>query len=283
MAQPEDIDEPLLERLYPDEPLGDLFKDDGSRADEGATARGDFTPITTRNPSCPTHTLEDRYASTYPRVFAEHRPYDELARLITDLAAARAAGPAAVRAYFQKHWDVDGLATGYAVRNWSGAWDDTHHNMFLHKRAATGKWNVIHQDFEWDFGLGKGLGFAATWNPGQTLYLGWNSANAAISKSCELPAGMTRGCNALGFMALKDAFLGAFKNEFDDKLRDLVRRGILSAEGVGKVIDEGVAKFSMDDWLATPAHKACDVDAAHTAMRRYAALRHSTVVQRLAP
>ncbi len=122
-------------------------------------------------------------------------------------------------------------------------------------------------------------------DPNETLYLGWNSPDVTISKQCELPPNPmpTFRCNSNGFFALKDAFIGAFKAKFDDKIRELVRKGILSADGVLKVIDEEVPKFSLDDWLATPTTKTCDVPARQQHMRNWAIARHATVVARLRP
>jgi hypothetical protein len=210
-----------------------------------------------------------------------------MVRLITDLSAAKAKGTAAVRDYFLKYWDVDLLAATFAVRNWSGVWDDTFHNFFPYKRASNGKWYLIQQDFEADFGIGKlgltGIGTLGTWNPAQTLYIGWNSPDANISKSCELPAGMQGGCNGLGFSALKDAFIDAFRQELNDKYRELVRKGVLAATNVLALIEEGVGKFSLDDWNASPAGKACDVKQAHDMMRAWARDRAATVNQKLSP
>jgi hypothetical protein len=287
MGQPEDIDEGLFTRTWPGEPVGDLFKDDGPGGDEGPAARGDYTVIKGPNPSCTQYTIADRYAATYRRVTYEYRPYDEMIQLITELAAARAKGAQAVRDYFTKYWEVDSLAAAFVVRNWSGVWDDTFHNTFPYKRPKTGKWYLLQQDYEGDLGLGKlnlaGIVGLGTWNAAQTLYIGWNSPDANVSKSCELPAGMTAGCNGLGFSSLKDAFIGAFRAEIDEKYRELTRKGILSADGVNALIDEAAAKFSSDDWNADPAAKACDVAQAHMIMRAWARDRAATVVQRLKP
>ncbi len=287
--EPEDIDEALVQRAYPAEAVGDLFKTDGLFGvdGEGPWGNSDFTPLKV-NSMCPTaFTLQQRYATTYDRKTFSHRTHDELVKVIDELAAARAQGPAAVVTYFNKYWDVDALATIYAIRNWAGVWDDTFHNWFPYRRP-NGKWLTIPQDFEWDFGLGKAAK-AVTSNPqepSETLYIGWNSPDVTISKQCEMPPppmGTTLRCNSNGFFSLKDAFIGAFKARFDDKMRELVRRGVLSAEGVLKVIDQEIPKFGLDDWLASPAAKACDVPARQQDMRTWAMGRHATVVARLKP
>ncbi len=285
--EPEEVDETIVKRAWPMEPVGDLFKDDGINTvdGEGPWGKGDFTPLKV-NSMCPTaFTLQQRYEATYERKTFSRRSHDELVKVINELAVARPKGPAAVVDYFNKYWDVEALATVYAIRNWAGVWDDTVHNVFPYRRP-NGKWVPIPQDFELDLGIGKGRSTLSPWDPAQTLYMGWNSPDPVISKQCELPPnamGITPGCNGIGFFAVKDAFIGAFKAKFDDKIRELVRKGILSAEGVLKVIDEEAPKFSLEDWLAAPSAKSCDVPAAHQTMRNWAMARHATVVQRLRP
>ncbi len=284
----EDIDETIVKRAWPMEPVGDLFKDDGigSSDGEGPWGRGDFTPLKLHSMCPTTFTLEQRYAATYDRKTFSHRSHDELIKVIEELVVARRQGPAAVVDYFNKHWDIDSLAATYAIRNWAGVWDDTVHNVFPYRRP-NGKWVAIPQDFDWEFGLGKAAkGGYSPWDPNQTLYIGWNSPDVTISKHCELAPnamGLVPGCNGIGFFALKDAFIGAFKATFDDKIRELVRKGILSADGVLKMIDEEAPRLSLEDWQASPANKACDIPARHQDMRDWAVARHATVVQRLRP
>src|SRR5262249_23043762 len=122
------------------------------------------------------------YKAGYPRENYEYRPYDEFIKLITDLAAARMAGNGAVRQYFMKYWDVP-LLTIYAVRNWAGVWDDTHHNMLLYKRPSTGKWIPFQQDFDWDFGLGQSSYDLARWHLASAL-----RAHRAVGKTEKLAA-----------------------------------------------------------------------------------------------
>ncbi len=288
-AQPEDVDDTIIKRAYPTEAVGDLFKTDGTYGvdGEGPWGKSDFAPLAV-NSMCPTaFTLQQRYVTTYERKTYDHRSHDELVKLIDDLAAARARGGSAVVDYFNKYWDVDALAAIYAIRNWAGAWDDSFHNWFPYRHPG-GKWVTIPQDFEWDFGLGRAANPTNTtpWDANETLYLGWNSPDVAISKQCELPPnamGVYPRCNSNGFFALKDAFIGAFKAKFDDKMRELVRKGILSAAGVIKVIDEEAPKFGLEDWLSAPAVPACDVPARQQDMRVWATARHATVVARLKP
>lgn len=296
MAELERIDEELVRRyLKPGEPMGEIFKDDGAGGNAAAHARGDFRPIAHDPNYCNGKwTLDQRYEATYPRVNFDHRGPAEIKKLILDLDAAKRAGPDAVRAYFQRHWDVDALLTSYAIRNWTGVWDDTFHNYYPVKRAD-GKWTLIQQDFEWTFGLGgspelrNGEYGLAPWNANVTFYIGVRYEDRIV-RQCEIePAGsawMTGwrvgNCNALGFFELKDQLIRTHRQQFDDKLRALSKT-ILAPENVNRVIDEAVKEFNLNDWNEAPAVKACSPQRQHEVMKTWVRDRHRVLVERLKP
>jgi hypothetical protein len=186
--------------------------------------------------------------------------------------------------------------TTYAVRNWAGGWDDTFHNYFPYKNPATGKWVVIQQDFDQDLGVGAWAALQqapiyhrmARWSPQRTFYYGWNAPDPRISKQCELPPGYT-ACNDLGFNALKSDFIGAFKQRFADRVRKLVSKGnVLSTAEARATVEEGIAKFSLEDWLESPAEKrqglvTLDASAAHEAMRDWPRARNAAAATLLGP
>jgi hypothetical protein len=200
MGQPEDVDEESIARIFPGEPAGDLFKNEGASRNDGPITRGDFKPLDQLAELCPGVTPAQAYAATYERKTYEWRGHAELIKLIEDLEVARKAGVAAVKKHFQTYWDIPRLAAGYAVRKWAGAWDDFAHNMFVYKRA-NGKWIVIHQDYEIDMGLGSRsvphTGLRSSWDYNETLYQGWSDVSM---QTCELPGVATsadaaaRGC-----------------------------------------------------------------------------------------
>ena len=55
--------------------------------------------------------------------------------LIEELHAARAEGLPALRAFFERHFDLARLTDYMVVRNWLSAWDDVWQNHYLYRRA----------------------------------------------------------------------------------------------------------------------------------------------------
>lgn len=295
VAETEQVDEKMMSRYAAKgQVVGDMFKNDAPGGDEGPAAKGDLFPIG-MNAKCPQFNLAARYEATYPRVNYDYRGYGQIMKLVTDLDAAAKKGNVSpeVKAYFEANWDVDQLAKSMAIRNWSGVWDDTFHNMYFYKQPSNGKWILIQQDFEWDFGLGRfggeqGLG---PWRSDVTLYIG-SFQDQPIGKTCELPIPpppMTVVCNSLGFSRLKNLFIQNFKTKFDDTMKALVK-DVLSPGNVLKVIEAGVKEFKKEDWDAAPASKIfcgakrdmmCSVDAVHEAMVKWTNERAAVVSQRL--
>ncbi len=255
MMEPEDIDEPMFARsLATGEAMGEIYKADGFISDEANQAWGDGRVI---KALCG-FTAEQRYAVTFKRVNQTFKDHAVWMKLIEELNAARAAGGPAIRDYFTRYFDIDKMLAGFAVRNWAGSWDDTVHNYFPYQRASDGKWFFVHQDFDQDFG------FFSNKPATLSLYAGREGDPA----------------NALYFLYFKDAMLKAFKTEFDDKLKELVKT-VLQPDNVDKVIDEGLANFSLDDWNQSPSDKACNVPASVNRIRAWAKDRAAVIMQRL--
>ncbi|MFZ5891046.1 MAG: lamin tail domain-containing protein [Myxococcota bacterium] len=290
VAEMEDINQDMVERLSPKgTTIGDLFKDDGTTDDSGLLFRGDFAPPSGGR-SCSNVSVNDRYAATYPRVNYEHRGPALIIDLINALDRAVASGivSEAVKAYFNQYWDVEALLKTFAIRNWCGVWDDTFHNVFPYRRAD-GKWILIQQDFEWDFGLGS-LGEQPGLSPfraDETFYIGAYQGST-IGQTCELSSVGSR-CNNLGFSRLKNAFIQNFRNEFDATLRNLSKT-VLEPGAVSSLIDQAAAQFNQADWNAAPASKTfcgsggtqmCNFSAQVDAMKKWATDRNAALVQRL--
>jgi hypothetical protein len=292
-AEMEDIDQDLIQNFIPKgETVGDLFKDDGNSDDSGLVGRGDFAPLSGGR-SCPNVALSDRYAATYPRQDYTYRGPALISDLVSALDTALSSGVVsdAVKAYFNQYWDVPQLLKTYAIRNWCGVWDDAFHNVFPYRRAD-GKWLLVQQDFEWDFGLGSfgeqpGL---SPFRADETFYIGAYQGSA-IGQTCELDAssGRRAGCNNLGFSRLKDTFIQNFRSEYDATLRELAQT-VLEPNSVSALIEQSAAQFNQTDWNAAPATKSfCGMGGAQpcsfvdevNAMKQWANDRNATLRQRL--
>jgi spore coat protein CotH len=240
---------------------GDLFKADGASRDEGPWGRSDFSPLA---PSC-NFTAEQRYATTYERQTNDWKagPADpelvELRQMIEGLAEAKAAGLPAVRAFFEKHFDVSQLLTCNAMRNFLGVWDDGYHNYQLYKRLSDGKWLMFPLDLDWELGGDPNGAYPTFSHPASSSLFVGEAGN---------------GSNRLGAInLLKDALLKAYRGEFEQKVLELAG-GVLAEERVLGAIDDVDGQFSRRDWLESPAAKLCDVDARVAAARAWIKERH---------
>jgi spore coat protein CotH len=294
VAEMEDINEDLLEKFLPKgEPMGELFKADGSNDGAGLLPRGDFTPVGSGNGECASVSAETRYAATYQRINYDYRGPGIIIELITALDRAAASGVVseAVKSYFNQYWDVDALLKTFAIRNWCGVWDDTFHNVFPYRRGD-GKWLLIQQDFDWDFGLGSfgNQPSLSTFRADQTFYIGAYK-NSSIGQTCELSlSGEQRSrCNNLGFSRLKDTFIQNFRAEFDATLRSLSKT-VLEPNAVQALIEQSASQFNQADWDAAPASKSfcgsganqvCSFPNEVAAMKQWATDRNAALQQRL--
>ena len=263
VAQIEATNEEMMARIEgPGRPIGDLFKDDGATDEQGPWGRGDFSPLA---PHCG-FTPAQRYQTTYERETHgwkndSGRGHDDLIRLIEDLAMTKPRGNDAVRAYFAKYFDIPELTTLFAVRNWAGVWDDVVHNMFFYKRASDGKWLIIPQDFDLDFG-GDGTAMMGRWMkiPPSASFLNGEEGNAT---------GLAGG----GINQLKSAFIRAYRPELTQRLIDLSKT-VLAPDNVLEMLDQAVTEFSMADWMAAPLVQTCDVQARIQRARTWGRDRH---------
>ncbi len=229
MQRLEHMDEEMLERsLGKDTPIGDLFKSQGTRWDEGPWGFGDESPL---QPYCG-YSVDERYAATYERqTFEDTRPGSGIVRaLIEDLHAARAAGPAAVRAHFERHWDVELLTNYMVVRNWLGAWDDVWQNHYLY-RKPDGRWMVLPTDMDNHFGF---------------------SPPSAVDAS--FFAGAANGRSNFRDLSndLKDSYLRVFREEYLARLRALSET-VLHPSNVMAIIDEVAQDYVLEEARAAPA------------------------------
>ncbi len=258
MMEVENITDDLMQNVEgAGKPIGDLFKSDGASAESGPWTKGDGAPI---KPACGFTSLQ-RYQATYERqshTWKGEQEHGELIKLIEDLAAAKVVGLPAIRDYFEQNFQTDKLLSQYAIRNWAGVWDDTYHNWFPYKPPG-GKWYIVPQDFDLDFGgrLGR-----AKQPVTASFYIGEEGSPANIG----------------GLNHLKSAFIKAFRTEFDGRLVELSKT-ILAPDNVLAAIDEAAKQISMPDFDEAPAIKACDVPARVERMKSWVRDRHALLQQ----
>jgi spore coat protein CotH len=165
-----------------------------------------------------------------------------------------------------QNFDVKAVLSYMAVINWAGVWDDGIHNHLLY-RNGDGKWLVTPTDFDQDFGTGNDDG---SLNPRQlataSFYIG-EQGNPN---------------NGNGANLVKDAFFKTFKPEFNQRLLELDAT-VLKPDNVIKVLNDSMAAFSMKDWMADPATRACDAAARMDRIRQWAPARHAALLQQIRP
>jgi hypothetical protein len=250
--------EEFLEKHLPDERGGDLFKAQGYRhsANEGVVI-----------PPCGL-TSQQAHAAIY-RVKTNDWKKDHAVKPLTeDLKVARARSLPELRAFLDKTFDVKSTLTYIAIRNWSGAWDDHGHNHYLYRKPS-GKWTLFSQDNDNELG---GLRSAmldpakegGPWVPAVTFYAGVEGEPA----------------NRGGPNYVKDAFLRAYRAEYDQMLRDFDKT-ILAPANIDKLVAEWLAGFSASDLDASPGRPLCDYAAAAERVRAWARDRHPVLIERL--
>jgi hypothetical protein len=259
MMELDDVDEDLLSRFHgKDEPVGDLWKSNGTFGVVGPYGPGDETLL---GPACG-YMPTDRYRATYKRRSLDWKGPEELMSMLDKLHAARRAGLPALRAFLAETFDIDKLLSHVAMMNWAGAWDDAIHNHFLYRRPD-GRWVISAWDYDQLYGGGAGIDGNTPQNAMVTFYHGQEGDPN----------------NKLGWNVVKDSLLRAYRAEFDRRLVDMSKT-LLSPQNVIALADEGEKAFSYRDWMATPARQACNVMARIETIRRWARERDAVLAAR---
>jgi hypothetical protein len=221
-------DEDMLRRFFgKDHVVGDLFKSDGIRWEQGPFGWGDERLL---EDHCGIPAAE-RYATTYSRVTPDWKQGSaEVQKLIQDLHAARAAGIPAIRAFFSDNFDLDLLASYMAIRNWLAPWDDYFHNHYLYRRAD-GRWMLIPDDFDGEMGNNGFSSFDSSFFNGRE--------NDRSNRN-----------NWMNY--LKDAYLRAFRGELMARLQDLAG-SVLHPANVEALIDRAAADYDVDEARQAPS------------------------------
>lgn len=272
MMDIEHIDGDLMKRyLQPGEAMGDLFKSDGNASTgtvEGPWGVGDDKPISAST-ACPSWTVNQRYEYTYQRVTNKWGTPDDLRAWIEQLWMLRSQGIAsgdysAVRAFIKQTFDYQELLDYIAIRNWSQTWDDVVHNHFFYRRASDGKWLIIPQDKDLEFGE------FWSWYPGRSFFIGEENNLD----------------NRLGWTGLKDAFIKAFRPELIARIQELSSTGVLNAASYTAKVNEAASTFSLSDYQASPAAGSggfCDFNTELNNLRNFGPCRDKDIVDGIDP
>lgn len=243
-----DTEEPVLADFEGQDQAGDLFESDGvsgGDAKEGPWGLGNFTPL----PALCSLTPLQRYQFTYERHshrWKDHTPegHRELASLIEELDTLVSnrttdVDPGVV-AYFQERFDIPRLITHFAVRNWSGVWDDGTHNFQPYKRISDGKWMVLSHDFDCNFGGNSSCG--AT----QAATLSFYHPETGKGRTWTSPS------------RLKIELIKSFRTEFAAQVNELGKT-LFSEQSMNQRLDRILADFDRPGWLEAPV-RGCDLD-----------------------
>lgn len=270
MLDLEHIDADMLKRYRAaNEPVGDLFKGDGNSGPtniEGPWGMSDESVLTT-NPSCPNWTLDDRYAYTYERFTNSWDNVTALRSMIESVNSLRQAAVASgnltpLRDYLMANFDYQKVLDYIAIRNWAEPWDEAFHNHFLYRRATDGKWLLIPQDKDMEFGEFFG------WGTGKSFYIGEEGNVDNRSGS---------------WNRIKDAFIKAFRAELWSRIVQLDATGVLNPATYRSKVDQAAATFNATDYAASPAASSvCNFNTELGKLRQFGECRHNDVLDGIA-
>jgi len=234
------------------EPIGNLYKSVGCNCDEGPYGWGDARILRT---ACG-HSDLARYAATYPRKTNEWGGHEEFKNLIEELHAAWQNGRGSVvnqRAYFEKHFDIDLLLDYVAFMNYQVPFDDMFQNHFWYQRASDGLWTLAPWDLDRNFGE-------------------WQGANSSIWMGMRGDRSNRSGWSHL----LKDSFLRAFPEEYQDRLF-LLNNTILHPDNFEPLVDEAFAMANPAEAAQAPAGVACSIQGRVGSFKAFIRSRHTVI------
>ena len=260
MQEMERIGETLIRRWIrerkaedPDfhEEVGHLFKSVGCNCDEGPYGWGDER----RLPARCGYTALERYEWTYDPKIHEWAGGKLIMDLIEQLNNARAAGVEAIREFFIANFDMEMLMDYMCIINWSVPFDDMFQNHFLYRRTSDHKWFIIPWDLDRNFGFWQG--------PNSSIYMGEQGD----------PSNRSGWWNYL-----KDAFLKAFRSEYEERLLEL-NETLLTPEKMNEFLDRVLAEANPAEANQAAAPMSCSFSAAAATMRNFAVVRQRVVRQ----
>lgn len=152
----EENDDRMLERVQEEQErlrpgsigfeVGEIYKCVGTA--EGPYGDGNGRQLAAR---LPWWTALQRYEWTFALQDHGWRGHTQFKEMIDKMWAARGSvstvNTNALRAYFEKCWDVDRELTYLSTINWMVPWDDVFHNYFLWQQR-NGKWSQLPWDFD---------------------------------------------------------------------------------------------------------------------------------------
>jgi hypothetical protein len=248
-----EIEHPGEEMLKRFGDVGRLYKSSGGNTD-GAYGWGDERLL---GDLCGL-TATQRYELTYEEKTHDWVSHDELIDLLTGLAAARAAGGPALRAFFADRFDLPKLLDYTAIMNWSVPFDDMFQNHYLYRRPD-GRWLLMPWDLDLNFGGWKGAG--------ASLYIGEEGD----------PDNRSGWWNVL-----KDGFIKGYRSELAARMRVLAH-GSLSPASVSPILDAVRARANPAEAAAAPVGLACSFATREASFRQFVIDRQAVIDARVPP
>lgn len=270
MLDLESIDGEMLKRFVAKgERVGDLFKADGNAgAVEGPWGPSDESTLLS-SATCTGYSVDDRYKYTYDRKTYNWDNHSKLRKTIEAVNTLRATAVStgdysALKAFLIANYDVQKMIDYIVIRNWAVPWDEGFHNHFLYQNISDGKWFMIPQDKDREWGE------AISWyNPftktteaflgGRSFYWG-EEGNGQYNR-------------------WKDAFIKCFRNEIRQRIIDLDQAGILNPAIWQSKVQQAAATFNQTDYLLSPAvSSACNFDTELQGLMAFGGRRHLDVL-----
>ena len=266
MMDIEHIDGDLIKRWRPPgEKTGNLFKADGNAGPD--TIEGPWGMADERvlgmNPDCPMWSVDDRYAHTFQRLTNSWDTPAALRMMIEQLNSLRAqavmsGNMAPMRAWFMANFDYQRTLDYIVLRNWAEPWDDQFHNHYLYQRASDGKWLMIPQDVDLEYGE----------------FFGW-----AAGKSFWVGEEKDKDNRSAFWNRIKDAFIKAFRAEVWSRFVELDARGVLNPATYKAKVDVAAGVFSLADYQSSPAAaSSCNFNTELGRMKTFGDCRHQDIL-----
>jgi len=259
MLDIEHIDGDMMKRYRgSNERVGDIYKADGNAgAVEGPWGVSDGSTLGL-NATCPMWTLDDRYSYTYDRKNYNWNNNRQLQTLIETMNTLRAAAVASgnyapLKTFLLANFDYQKMLDYIAIRNWAVPWDDGFHNFFLYQRASDGKWLMIPQDKDREWGEAIG------WLGGRSFFWG-EEGNGQYNR-------------------FKDAFIKSFRTEYRARVVELDATGPLNPTNYKSKVLQAANTFSITDYVSSPAAASiCNFYTELQGMQTFGDNRHNDVL-----
>jgi hypothetical protein len=246
--------------------VGDYFKAVGWNGEQGPYTWADGRDITV-NACRQQFTPLQLYTYNYDRAAPEWKSTsDEPMKMVKDFNAAKAAGPDALKRFFNEVFDYRLLLNYIAVINWMIPWDDFFQNHFLYRRSD-GKWMFT----PWDFDLMMG-DFVSD----QDRAAGLTSVQSSfyIGELDDRSNRVVGGVKWNNF--IKDAFIKTYREELHQRLRELASKELAPA-AIDAHIAKQLAGYDMAEASTALSRAVCNPTGLAGRIRSFATGRNARV------